>query len=211
MRVHSQDHIDEIKILRKKGYTLSQLVSKFNIPKTTIWHHIKNLKLTPRNLIILKSNQGGSKQRSLKQWELAKTEAERTIKSLTKKERMLIASALYWAEGAKGDCRLSNTDPVLIKIFLECLKEFGIFQDRLSMDLRIYQDIDPDKAKIFWSKLTGIGLHRIRSVDILQGKKNGKLLYGMARIRVVKGGYVSKLVWSIRDSVGGLLNANLPL
>ena len=38
----------------------------------------------------------------LEDWDNAQKEAERLLNSLTKIERILIATSLYWGEGAKG-------------------------------------------------------------------------------------------------------------
>ena len=69
----------------------------------------------------------------------------------------------------------------------------------LSINLRIYEDLNQKKACNFWSKVVGVSQKRIMYVDILKGKKNGKLKYGMCRVRVIKGAYFLKLLNAIRS------------
>ncbi|MDP3792783.1 MAG: hypothetical protein Q8Q89_03570 [bacterium] len=171
----------------------------FSMPKTTIWYHIQGIKILPKYIKIYKSKQGGSIKKSKMEWEQAKQEASRLVGSISKKERLLIAASLYWAEGAKGDFQLTNTDPDLIKTYIKCLRELGVKKDRLSVNIRVYEDINTSKACSFWSKVTGVSKKEIKYVNVLYGKKNGKLPYGMCRLRVKKGRYHFKLINSIKN------------
>ncbi len=91
-------------------------------------------------------------------------------------EKLLFLSALYWAEGSKKDFGLSNTDPELIKIFVEGLRKvFKIDNKRFRISIRIYEDLDSEKSLAFWSKITGVAKKDFVSVNTLRGKKNGKL------------------------------------
>ena len=63
MRVHSAEKIKELKRLRRKGLSINELVAKLSIPKTTVWHHIHNIKLSPKHIARLKARQGGSAER----------------------------------------------------------------------------------------------------------------------------------------------------
>lgn len=109
-----------------------------------------------------------------------------------------MAATLYWAEGAKKDFGLSNTDPALIKVFLYILRSvFGVEEERIVVSLRLYEDLNKRECLAFWSNLTGLKLDNTTSVTVLKGSKNGKLKYGMCRIRVRKGGNLLKEFFSI--------------
>ena len=45
MRVHPKNKIKKLKLLRRQGFSINELVSELNIPKTTVWHHIKEVKV----------------------------------------------------------------------------------------------------------------------------------------------------------------------
>ena len=63
---------------------------------------------------------------------------------------------LYWGEGTKankGAIRLGNSDPKLIKTFINFLIViFGIRKTDLKFGLQIFSDIDPGQALDFWTK-----------------------------------------------------------
>lgn len=201
MRVHSLEKINQLKQLREKGYSIQELTRLLLMPKTTVWHHVQGVKIRPQYIKILKSKQGGSKTKSLNEWQKARAQALELLSNLTKREKLLIAVALYWGEGSKGDFSLSNTDPKLIKAFIHCLQHFGINKDDLSVNIRIFEDIDKEKAIRFWSGVTGLSRKQIKYVDVLHGKKKGKLMYGMCRLRVIKGGFWLKLIQAMKDVI----------
>lgn len=63
---------------------------------------------------------------------------------------------LYWGEGTKankGAIRLGNSDPKLIKVFINFLITFfSIRKEDLKFGLQIFSDIDPSEALDFWTK-----------------------------------------------------------
>ena len=63
---------------------------------------------------------------------------------------------LYWGEGTKANkdsIRLGNTDPELIKRFIDFLIViFGIDKNDLHFGLQIFTDINSDRAMDFWIK-----------------------------------------------------------
>lgn len=133
-------------------------------------------------------------------------EDAREFISLTDREKTLFISALYWGEGSKKDFGLSNTDPNMIKVFVTILKQtLGITDDRLRVSVRIFEDLDKDKSLGFWSKVVGIPKEKFVSVNVLDGKKKGKLVYGMCSIRVKKGGDLLKKLAGINKIIGETL------
>ncbi len=67
-----------------------------------------------------------------------------------------LGMGLYWGEGTKanmGSVRLGNTDPQLIKRFMDFLiKFFNIKKSDLRFGLQIFTDIDKVEAMDFWIK-----------------------------------------------------------
>lgn len=63
---------------------------------------------------------------------------------------------LYWGEGTKanqGSVRLGNTDPKLIRTFIDFLVTiFNIKQQDLRFSLQIFTDIDEKEALDYWQK-----------------------------------------------------------
>ena len=63
--------------------------------------------------------------------------------------------------------------------------------------MRIYEDLNRNSCLKHWSKITGIQLNNETSIYVLNGSKQGKLQYGMCRIRVKKGGLLLKKFFAI--------------
>lgn len=189
--------IAKIMQLRKTGHSLPEITRIMRRGYSTAFRYTKNVKILPRYKSILREKQGGSKFRAAQKWREAEEKALSLVPAINKKEKLLVAACLYWGEGSKGDFSLSNTDPDLIRIFVACLQEIGIGKRELRVTIRIYDDLDKSRAISFWAKIIGIPKKQILNVNVLKGKKDGKLLYGMCRIRVTKGESYFKLLQSV--------------
>jgi len=145
---------------------------------------------------------GGSIKRKRIAEEKAQLRARRVIGSLTDKERLIFATALYWGEGNKKDFILTNSDPRLVKVFVTGIRRiFSLPKDRLKAGIRIFEDMDHDRCLEFWSGVVGIPVEDFVSTEVLKGKKKGKLPYGMCRIRVSKGGEMLKYFQALSEAV----------
>jgi len=132
----------------------------------------------------------------------AKKEATNLIRKLNKKERILIMSSIYWGEGGKRDFNLTNTDPYLIRLFIDGLiKEFAITRERIRLSIRIYEGMNEKECINYWLKTTRLSKSNLVSVNIIKGRKKGKLKYGMCRVRVLKAGNVLKYVNAIKEQI----------
>lgn len=188
--------------LRQEGNSITEISSQLHLPKTTVFHYIKGVDIFPEFTTLWKIKRGGSTKRKLLAEISAKNEAKKIVDSLSEKERIIFLCALYWAEGSKGDFGLSNTDPFLVKVFIEILKNtFKIPVERFRVSIRIYEDLDADACLGFWAKITGIPKKEFVSVNVIKGKKIGKLQYGMCRIRILKGGTILKKIKAINTRV----------
>jgi hypothetical protein len=202
----SKDTLLKIKSLRTRGFSIPEISKELSISKSTTFKHIKGVLVAPEYRQRLLDRRNASKISSERNWNIAKEKAELTIKTLSDKEMMLVGASLYWAEGAKKDFSFSNTDPEMIRTFLAILRKvFGIKNEDLKISLRLYEDLNKTQSLIFWSKTTGVKLDKSTSINILHGSKNGKLLYGMCRIRVRKGGKLLKEIFSIINRVSKLM------
>lgn len=114
---------------------------------------------------------------------------------------------LYWGEGHKKNkvsVRLGNTDPILIRNFMEFLvKICGVDKNDITFHLMIFNDIDPDVAKKFWIQKLKIMSEQIRGkITILKSKKSGtyrqKAKYGVIILQ-----YHNK---KLRDIINNLID-----
>lgn len=197
-----KEKIAKIKELRKKGFSLSEIKKEVQVGHGSVFRYIQGIEILPKYRQVWHSKRGGSFKKMILAQKKAKEKAEKQIKRLSDKERIIFLSALYWGEGTKSELRLSNTDPNLIRIFVRgLLNFFGINRNKLRANIRIYSDLDKEKCLRFWSKVSGLSIEQFTNVTILEGKKKGKLPYGMCQVRVIKGGDVLKYLIAFKNRV----------
>ena len=180
--------INRIQVLRSKGYSLPEIKKVTSISYGSIFRYIRGIKINPEFDTLWRGKRGGSTKRKLIAEKKALEKANQIGLSLTEKEKILILAALYWGEGSKKDFGLSNSDPELIRVFVDGLvNALHISLDRIRVSVRIYEDLDRDACLAFWSSITNKSAKEMH-IDILHGRKTGKLPYGMCRVRLLKGG-----------------------
>lgn len=197
-----QDLIKRVQSLRRKGWSFNEIKKETSLCSGSVYRYASKIKISPKYEIIWKSKQGGSILRKEKAEIKAAEKASKIIDSLSEKEKLIFLSALYWGEGGKKDFNLTNTDPELMKVFVKGLKEvFGLRTNEFRVSIRTYQDLDRNKCLDFWSKITGVSKEKFVNVNVLEGKKKGKLMYGMCRLRIRKGGDMLKYLTALRKEV----------
>ncbi len=84
---------------------------------------------------------------------------------------------LYWGEGnkrSKTAVRLGNTDPDLLRYFLDFLfKIYNADETRLRFGLQIFTDNDPAKVKTYWCKKLNISPDKFQKIVITKSVRNG--------------------------------------
>lgn len=202
----SPKEVSKIKLLRSQGYSIIEIGNELKRPKTTIFRYIQDVEILPEFLKNWVGKRGGSRKRKRLKEIKSLEKAKDLIHELSYREKFILLSALYWGEGSKKDFGLSNTDPNLIRVFITCLRDvFKIDKTKLRVSIRIYEDLDKEKCLDFWSKITGVRKENFVNVNILAGKKKGKLEYGMCRVRVVRGGDFLKSIVSINKVITDLI------
>ena len=196
MQVHSVEKIKELKRLRKRGYSINEIVARLSIPKTTVWHHIRNVPVLPQYASLLKSKRGGSAARKQKNWRRAKEHAEELLKSPNKNLSIAIAM-LYWGEGNKKRCEFINSDGRMIRSYLLILRRvFNIQEKDIMPTLRIFSGMSRTECLNYWSNVTKIPPNRF-VIRLNDGCTRSRTKYGMCRIAVKKGGIFLKLIQSL--------------
>lgn len=200
MRVHSKDTINKLKRHRKMGYSINELVAKFSIPKTTVWHHVHDIPILPKYISVLKSKRGGSAKRKQRKWEEARQYAQKLIQG-PDRELVIVMSMLYWGEGSKKSCDFINSDGLMIRSYLGILKRvLKISKNSIRPTLRIFSGMNKINCLKYWSNVTKIPQHKF-IVRLNDGGTKGKTKYGMCRITIKKGGNVLKLLHSLINQI----------
>lgn len=166
-----------VRNLRKQGWSLGEISLKMKVPKNTISGWVKYIKLTSQQQerIRQKIIESGAIGRQLaikvnkEKLEKWKGDIRKKVKHYAKlaaknrKIDRLICGLLYLCEGAKYPstrCLIfSNTDPVMIRYFLNVLRaSFNITEAKLRCRVMYRWDQDIGELNKYWSNITRIPL-----------------------------------------------------
>ncbi len=132
-------------------------------------------------------------------YQQAKKEAVCDLEKNIHNPLFVSAIAAYWGEGdkaSKNHIRITNTDPQMLQLFLKFLLQIcKIDKARISIALFLYEDLDEEVCKRYWSK--NLGFNKYHKTQILPSRhKSKKLPYGTATV-VLTDSYLKKkmIVW----------------
>ncbi len=186
-RLLSRQKHDELILLRRQGKSIPEISRETGIAKTTVLRHVRGVAVPEEFKVRLREKQGGSKDRAKALRENMTEEAESVLGEFSRRDQLLLLIGLYWGEGTKKDFSIINSDPALLQAFIHCLGTLHISRERLALSLRVHREISIPEAKKFWASITGLSTQCIERVEVIDGKKKGKLPYGMCRVRVRSG------------------------
>jgi hypothetical protein len=197
----------DIVILRESGHSIPEISDSLKISKATALRYAEGVLVKSEFKQRLLDRRNASKIISERAWANAHQKAKELVNNITDKERMLIACALYWAEGNKKDLIFTNTNAEMVAIFMDILRSnFQIKNSDFKISIRVYEDLNKEKCIKFWSSITKINLQDNVSINILKGKKKGKLEYGMCRVRIKKGGLLLKTIFAINKRISSIIS-----
>ncbi len=170
-----------IELYIDKKYSSAKIAQIFNCSENKVNYWLKKYDIPKRSIseaIYIKANPAGDPF-------FVKTPE-------TMDEAILygIGVGLYWGEGTKMNkyaVRLGNTDPALIKKFIEFLiRIYNIDQKKLRFGLQIFSDMKPKKALNFWRRELGVSVSQFYKIMITPSNSIGtyrnKTKYGVLTI-----------------------------
>ena len=197
---HPKILIDSLKTDRQNGLSIHELMSKYSLSKTTVWHHIHTVKLSEEQQQILKKRQGGSHNKYVLEVERSKLIAKELL--FGKNRELVIATTmLYWAEGHKKAFVFTNTDLKMLLLHQRFLYDvLKISPNAISILIRTSDPIIPKIAHQYWSKALSLPLKNLTiSHDNVQNKTRTK--YGICRVMVAKSSFYLKVVLSLIELI----------
>ena len=175
--------------LRKKGRSYKEIANTLQLSKSTLslwlkdckWSQslkqklIKESKNSSKNRLILLN-----KARSLKlslRYQQAEKEAISEFQKLRNNRLFITTISLYWGEGDRvfknGIVRISNVDPVMLKVFNLFLKEICFVEvSKIRAGILIYPDLNYKECLKFWSQQVNIQEERFFQPTSIKGKSN---------------------------------------
>ena len=194
--------------LRKGGLSYSEILNLVPVAKSTLSVWLKDVGLAKkqkqhltekRKLAQIKAKEACRAKR-IKITEEIKSIARKEISGISEREMWLIGVALYWAEGSKQKSInvstrtiFSNSDPLMIKLFLEWLKKFcKVSSQDIIFSVYLHESVYNRRQEIlkYWSNITGYPLSQFKQVVWKKNKINTKRknigvnYYGLLRITI---------------------------
>lgn len=202
--------------LRKEGLSYREILKEIPVAKSTLSLWLRSVGLSERQKQRLTDKKMASIKRGWAAWHNIKLatknkiieDAKKQIDKISKKELRLIGIALYWCEGHKEkkkcvQAELSNSDPLLIKIFLKWLFEIcEIPKSELYFRIFLHESSRHrlDIVRKFWSDATGFSLCNFQKVSWKKNKVRtkrtniGENYFGLLRVTVKKSGNLNRKI-----------------
>lgn len=219
--------------LRIAGRSYNEISKLLKVPKSTLSGWFTDLELPREATKRLKDRVHAASLRGLiarnkNQTILAETrskemhdEGKKLIKDISKRDLLIIGTALYWAEGYKrpvvirGRARtshrvsLTNSDPNLICIFLQFLRETcRVPNEKITIWIRYFEHQNPIYLLDFWQKRCNIPYGNFRnalqtiSISSQRKKSYNSLPFGVAQVSVNS----TNLYHKIMGMISGVAN-----
>jgi len=194
--------------LRKQGKSYSEIMEMVPIAKSTLSEWLRDVglakaqkqRLTEKKLASAKRGGLARKMQRVEGSNAIFSQARLDVGSLTKRDIFLIGVALYWAEGSKqkehnvsNPLVFGNSDPNMIKFFLNWLAELGVPKSEFIYELYIHKTGNIGKSVEFWADVVNQPISVFdQRVYFKQGnpktirKNSGESYNGLLRVKVKK-------------------------
>jgi len=218
--------------MRRKGLSLLAISRKLSVTKGTVSIWCNDITLTKtqvdklinnRNKFLTTGQMMGAAVNKRKKQEVLKNADEfgkKLIGKISKRELMLIATALYWAEGSKTDSTsrfmFINSDPdmvLLVKKFLITVVDVSPDDIVCSIQINKIHEERIDVVLNFWKNLLRLQKEQMRKPYFVDTKtkkvyENYDSYFGVCRLIVSKSSQLKyKMRGLIKALKGSLLSA----
>jgi hypothetical protein len=140
------------------------------------------------------------KRERKKFYQSIKQVAQKQFKKFSQEKLFLGGLLIYWGEGdnklKNGIIRVTNTDPIMLKLFYFFLKKYfpEIFP-KIKAYLILYSDLVEQKCVKFWSKKIGLKQIYFTRSQYIQGHHPTKRLnYGICTLVITNRAYKEKII-----------------
>ncbi|OGG92743.1 hypothetical protein A2609_01440 [Candidatus Kaiserbacteria bacterium RIFOXYD1_FULL_47_14] len=190
------------RILRKKGMSLNEIVRELGVSKASVSLWVQGVELSEkqkkglsergRSIGSIEKRRISRMSNTHKRHRIIIDAAKEKISTLSRKELLLVGTAIYWGEGGKtikGAARLSNSDPDVIRFMMRFFREiFDVPQKKFRGHVHTFSHLNAEKAERYWSKISGIPRKQFFKTyskpSIASKGKKDNLPYGTLQIYV---------------------------
>lgn len=163
--------------LRKKGMSYSEIKSIVDVSKSTLSLWLRDMPLSEEKIKKLRDN-------SLKRIERYKVtmckkreekiekfykDAKIKIGKISKRDLFIGGIFLYMGEGSKttkGTTALTNTNPFILKLFIQWLYLCNVKKEKIKVQLHLYSDMNIEKQITYWSDELSLSKKQFRKPHI---------------------------------------------
>ena len=164
-------------LLRKQGWTLSDIQAELGTAKSTLSVWFRNLELAPDEQIAVLRGRAYSRfsaAQSKRNLRLAMTlrlftEGKSEAMSLSEDSLFTAGVMLYWAEGAKTTERLkfTNSDPVMISMMMLWFRTFCLVpENKFRISLHVHSLLSRPDIESYWSRITNLPINQFHKTQI---------------------------------------------
>lgn len=196
-------------LLRRDGKSYSEILKTIPVAKSTLALWLRDVglsvpqkqRLTEKRLAAVKRGGEAKRNQRLEKTQQIESAAIDEIGNISQRELFLIGTVLYWAEGSKQKIHnpserviFSNSDVLMIHVFLKWLKAIGIPDDDILFSLYLHGTAIHRVKEIqeHWSKSLKLRINKFEKVYFKKGssksfrKNTGNGYYGQARVSVAR-------------------------
>lgn len=175
---------EKAKALRAGGKSYSEIKGLLKVGKGTlsVWladtplslEQMRKVRdLNPRRIEHFRETMKKKRDTRLK---IAYEKARKDIGKLSRRDLFIAGLYLYWGEGNKSgqaNVGISNTDPAVIRAFLDWATVMGIPREKLYVRLHLYIDMNVERETLFWSGILKLPLTQFRKPYIKTSTLSG--------------------------------------
>ncbi len=161
---------ERARALRKKGYSINQIIEETGLSKASIslWvrdivltkHQKKKISARGRSIESVEKRRINRLNNEKKKRQIIIDNAKKEFSNISLEQLKLIGIILYLGEGGKtnrGMVRLANSDPMVIKIMMRFFREVcKVPESKFRASIHTFSHADVEKTERYWSQLSGI-------------------------------------------------------
>ena len=161
--------VNQVRTLRKKGFSIRELARKIGSSPDTVSHWVKNVQLNNDAQTVLLQKRKAAQEKGLavvknnrekERIQITKTAYELVNKIILSRDlAKLCCSLIYWCEGSKdtSSVRFTNSNPKLIRLFIDLLRKgYKVDEKKFRGLVHIHEYHDDAVQKKYWSNISGI-------------------------------------------------------
>lgn len=164
--------------LRRQGFSYREVLQHVPVAKSTLSLWLRSVglsrrqrqRLTEKKLAAMRRGWETVHRMRMRRWHEIRDRARAEVRRLSRTERWLVGTALYWAEGAKEredspatSLKFSNSDFLMVLLFRDWLFEFlGVSKEQIRYGLYIHESANWFAARRFWAERLAIQPKTIR-------------------------------------------------